>query len=168
MFDPGTLIIYSGEGVCRVECVGPLSMGGADPDKQYYTLQPLYREGKIFVPVDTRVFMRPVLTRKAAEDLVRRIPEIEFRICQERNLRLLTEHYQQLLQSHDCEDMLQLIKAVYAKRQENEAQGKKPGLVDERFLKRAEDILYGELAVALDLPKDGVCDYIVSRLETIG
>ena len=43
MFEPGNLIIYSGEGVCRVERVGPLEMSGSNPSKLYYTLQPVYR-----------------------------------------------------------------------------------------------------------------------------
>lgn len=165
MYQPGDLIIYSCEGVCRVECVGPLDLSGANRDKAYYTIQPLYREGKIFVPVDTGVFMRPIITRQEADALIRRIPDIEGEVYENRNLRMLNEHYQALLQSHDCEDMLQLIKAVYIKQKENLAMGKKPGLVDERYMKRAEDILYGELAVALGIPKDSVLDYITNILE---
>ena len=165
MYQAGDLIIYSSEGACRVESVGPIDLSGADRDKLYYTIQPLYREGKIFVPVDTGVFMRPVITRQEAQDLIRRIPDIEGEVYENRNLRMLNEHYQALLQTHDCEDMLQLIKAVYLKQKGNEAAGKKPGLVDERYMKRAEDILYGELAVALDIPKDGVLDYITRVLE---
>ena len=110
--------------------------------------------------------MRPIITREQAEALIRRIPEIEGEVYENRNLRMLNEHYQSLLQSHDCEDMLQLIKAVYTKQQDNLAQGKKTGLVDERYMKRAEDILYGELAVALDIPKQNVPDYITNILES--
>ena len=140
-------------------------MPGANKEKHYYTIQPLYREGKIYVPVDTTVFMRPIITRQEADALIRRIPEIKGEVYENRNLRMLNEHYQSLLQSHDCEDMLQLIKAVYAKQTENIAAGKKLGLVDDRYMKRAEDILYGELAVALDIPKDNVLDYITNILE---
>lgn len=166
MFRPGDLIIYSSEGACRIESISPLAMSGADRDKLYYTIQPLYREGKIFVPVDTGVFMRPVISRQEADALIRRIPDIESEVYETRNLRMLNEHYQSLLQSHNCEDMLRLIKAVYTKQQENLAAGKKPGLVDDRYMKRAEDILYGELAVVLDIPKDSVLDYITAALES--
>jgi len=165
MYQPGDMIIYGGEGVCRVEAVGTPEIPGTNPDKAYYTLTPLYRTGKVFIPTDTTVFMRPVISRPEAEDLVRRIPEIEASVYENRNLRLLNEHYQGILQSHSCEDMLLLIKAVYAKRQEVIAQGKKPGLVDERYMKRAEELLYGELAVALDIPKEDVCDYIAQIIE---
>lgn len=165
MYQPGDRIIYSSEGVCCVEQIGPLDLSEANKDKLYYTIQPLYRSGKIFVPVDTKVFMRPIISRQEADDLIRRIPDIEGEVYENRNLRMLNEHYQSLLQSHDCEDMLQLIKAVYTKQKENIAMGKKPGLVDERYMKRAEDILYGELAVALDIPRESVLDYITKTIE---
>lgn len=165
MFAPGDYIIYSGEGVCRVESIGPLDMSGANRSKEYYTLQPVYREGKIFIPVDTNVFMRPVISHNEAEELIRHIPEIRGEIYENRNLRMLNEYYQSLLQTHNCEDMLELIKAVYAKQRENESAGKKPGLVDERYMKRAEDILHGELAVALNIAKEDVPRYIANVLE---
>jgi len=165
MFQVGDLIIYSGEGVCRVESIGRPEMSGINKDKLYYTLSPMYREGKIFIPVDSKVFMRPILTREAALELIRHIPQVQTNICQERNLRLLNDHYQSLLQSHRCEDLLQIIKAVYLKQQETRAKGKKPGQVDERYMKRAEDMLHGELAIALDISKENVADYIRKTIE---
>lgn len=38
--------------------------------------------------------------------------------------------------------------------------GKKPVQIDQRYMKRAEDFLYGELAVALDIPYESVNAYI--------
>lgn len=37
--------------------------------------------------------------------------------------------------------------------------------MDERYRKRAEETLYGELAVALDIPKDSVEEYIKKIIE---
>ena len=37
-------------------------------------------------------------------------------------------------------------------------------MTDEKFLRRAEDLLFGELAVALDISRDKVTDYIADRL----
>ena len=73
MFSIGSLIVYSGTGVCRVEAVGPPPF---DPGSkvEYYTLIPLQSTGTIYVPVDTKVFMRPILSREAAQELIRRIP----------------------------------------------------------------------------------------------
>ena len=166
MFQVGDLIIYSGEGVCRVESVGTPDMRGINKEQLYYTLAPVYREGKIFIPVDTKVYMRPVLTRQAALDLIARIPHIRSDICRERAPRLLNEHYQALMQSHQCEDLVQIIKAVYLKQQEDRAKGKKIAQVDERYMKRAEDMLHGELAVSLGIPKEAVGELIRKSIET--
>lgn len=160
MYQVGEMIIYGGENVCKVEAVGPLALSGFKGDKQYYTLAPLYREGKIYAPVDTNVFMRPILSREEAEELVRNIPDIEAASCTDRNPRLLGEYYQRMIRSRSCVSMVQVIKTAYSKRKARQARGSKPGLVDERYMKRAEDLLYGELAVALDIPREEVGDHI--------
>jgi len=168
MYQAGALVVYGGEGVCRVESVGKLHMPGINREKDYYTLSPLYRDGKIYTPVDTKVFMRPVISKEEAESLIRAIPHIHAADCTERNLRILNEHYQALLRTHQCEDMVQIIKAAYERRQERTSHGNKPGQVDERYMKRAEDLLYGELAVALEIDRDCVEAYIQQTIEQDG
>ena len=54
MFAVGDLVVYGGEGVCRVEKIGPSELRGADKEKLYYTLLPLYRTGQVMTP-DGRV-----------------------------------------------------------------------------------------------------------------
>ena len=68
MFSVGDLIVYSETGVCRVEQIGPPPF---DPKakREYYTLSPMNCRETIYVPVDTQVFMRPILSREAAEEL---------------------------------------------------------------------------------------------------
>lgn len=165
MFQPGDLIIYGGEGVCRVEAIGPLALSGVKSDKLYYTLQPLYRTGTAFAPVEGKVFMRPVISREEAQALVRSIPHVREQHLEGRNLRMAGEYYQKLLSSHNCADLVQLIKTIYLKQQSAQAAGRKGGQVDERYRKRAEETLYGELAVALDIPKDSVEEYIRKTIE---
>lgn len=65
MFAVGDLIVYSETGVCRVEQVGAPPF---DPKakREYYTLSPLNSRETIYAPVDTQVFMRPILSRAAA------------------------------------------------------------------------------------------------------
>ena len=160
MYQPGDLIVYGGEGVCRVEAIGPLKLSDMKSDKLYYTLQPVYRTGTVFAPVAGKVFMRPIISREQAEALVRSIPQVQEQHLDSRNLRATGEYYQKMLSSHDCADLVQLIKTIYCKQQTAQAAGRKGGQVDERYRKRAEETLYGELAVALDIPKDSVEDYI--------
>lgn len=165
MYQIGELIVYGAEGVCRVEAVGPLDMHGAQRGVEYYTLSPLYRDGKIFTPVDTKVFIRPVMSREEAQELIARIPDIPEEIYENSNPRLLKEHYQTYLKNYDCEDLLRLIRAVYAKERSVAEKGRHLGQVDERSKRRAEEMLHGELAAALGLPVDEVPDYIRNIVE---
>ncbi len=160
MYQKGDLVIYGGEGVCKVEAIGPITLAGKQSEKEYYTLSPLFHEGVVYTPVDTKVFMRPVISKEEAHALIQQLPSIKAEVYENRNLRFLNEHYQSYLQSHDCTDLAQLIKAVYAKRQYAAQNGKKIGQIDEKYMKRAEDMLYSELAVALGIERNQVLAYI--------
>lgn len=165
MFNIGDLIIYSGEGVCKVEEIGNPVIGGKIADRLYYTLSPLYRSGRVLAPVEGKVFMRPVISREDAMALIEAIPATEEEACEERNLRMLTEHYQARLQQYDPMELVRVIKSVQKKRDLALSRGKKLGQIDERFMHRAEEMLYGELAVALKIEKNQVVSFIA---ETIG
>ena len=161
LYGIGDLIVYGSEGVCRVEDIGVPQLAGVNKERQYYTLKPLYREGRVFAPV----FMRPVITREAADALIRRIPEIEPEVYENSNLRFLNEYYQAQLQNYSCEGLLKLIRSTHAKREVMRGRGKKLGLVDERYMKRAQDMLHGEFAVALGIERGDVPAYIEQMLE---
>lgn len=165
MFKVGDLVVYGSEGVCRVEAVGTLPLSDVKSDREYYTLAPLYRTGTAFAPVDGKAFIRPILSRQEAEELIRSIPEIKEAPCTAKGARMLGEQYQKLLQSRDCGDLVQLIKTIYLKQQGAQAAGRRPGQVDERFRKRAEEMLHGELAAALGIGREEVAAYIQKALE---
>lgn len=167
MFDMGDYIIYGGEGVCVVEDIGCPNVSGANKDRLYYTLSPLYRTGRVFAPVDSPVFMRPVISREEAIELIKSMPGVTGELYENSNLRFLTEHYQRAIQAYDCTGLVKLIKDVYIKRAHVNALGKKLGQIDERYMKRAEDMLYGELAVALDIDRREVDGYVKNALAKI-
>ena len=76
MFAAGDLVVYGGEGVCRVERIGPSGMSYDDGDRLYYHLTPLYRSGMVLTPVDTGVLMRPVMTAQDAAGFLAALPAL--------------------------------------------------------------------------------------------
>ncbi len=156
MYRAGEFIVYGTSGVCKVEAVGKSPFEGEE-DKLYYTLTPVAGTETIYLPVDSPVYTRPVITRAQAERLIAAIPSIEEDHFTSHSLRMSTEHYQTVLRSHDCRELVQLIKAVYAKSRRS---GRRVSQIDQRYRKRAEDLLHGELAVALGIPIDEVQPYI--------
>lgn len=59
-----------------------------------------------------------------------------------------------------CGELAAMIHNVCRKRAWALRHGKKVSQMDERYLKRAEDQLYGELAAVLGLERGGVADLI--------
>ncbi|QIB69435.1 transcriptional regulator [Aminipila butyrica] len=169
MYKVGDLIIYGSQGVCRVEAIGLPEIGGIDPSKLYYTLSPVYSDGKIFIPVDTSIYMRPIVSKSEAKQIIQEIPHIQAEVIENQNYKAMEEHYKKLLSSHKCTDLIYIMKSVYVKRKAVRLQGKNLGQTDEKFKKIAEELLNSELAVALDIPRSEVNQYIedsVNRMET--
>lgn len=167
MFQKGDLIVYGNTGVCKVEDVGiPQHVSAAQEGRQYYTLTPVHSTGTIYAPVDSPVFMRKVITPQQAMDLIASIPHIRENPCRNRDQKLLAEHYRSLLQSHDCQDLVQLIKTVYLKQQTMNECGKKPGITDMQYRKRAEILLHGELSAVLGIPLEEIPQFIQQQLKT--
>lgn len=172
MYKIGDLVIYGNTGVCRIENIGPLAKvpsGKKDSERLYYTLKPLYQECVISAPVDSdKVFMRPIITKEEAEQLIDKIPSICAEAYHNRVLRQLEEHYTEAIKSHSCEDLVMLTMSIYAKKKCMEEQKRKFGAIDERYMKRGEDLLFGELAAALGIKRDEVSAYIENRTGRIG
>lgn len=162
MFRPGDLIFYGRMGVCRVERTEE-----AD-GRTFYHLAPLYQKCSIRTPADGPVFMRPILTRGEADALIDRIPGIPVRPVLARAVRELTERYQASISSPEAADLLALTMSIYAKKQQTIAEKRKFGAIDERFLREAESLLFGELAAALEIAPEAVPAYIQSRLAASG
>lgn len=157
VFSVGELVIYGGEGVCRVERIGPSTLSCADPNREYYTLCPVFHTGEVTTPVDTRVLMRPVMTAQEAEEFLAALPAMLPEAPGELSQRAAREYYQAAVSSFDCCRMVALLKMLYAKREAARRSGKKISQLDERCSKRAEDHLYEELAAALGIEKNAVC-----------
>ena len=99
-------------------------------------------------------------------DLIRRIPEISDDCGEDvSDWHALSAIYQEQLHSHDCTDLVHLIKSVYLKNRTNAENGRRPYKVDQEYQKRAEELLHSELAAALDIPMEQVAGFIAAELE---
>lgn len=165
MYQVGEKIVYGSVGVCEIEAVGSLNMQGVNKERDYYTMFPVYQSGRIFAPVDTAVFHRPIMTREEALALIGRIPDIRQDVYENRNPRLLNEHYQSYFKSGACEDLVRLIRSIYAKGKQAEGNGRRLSQVDETCMRRAEELLHNELACALGIRPEEVREFITRQIE---
>ncbi|OUQ17838.1 CarD family transcriptional regulator [Lachnoclostridium sp. An14] len=171
MFQAGDVIVCGTHGVCRVECVGPLDGGGisrsgVEKGRIYYTLVPVYeKESVVFTPVDNqKIVIRPVLSREKALDLIDGMPTAEMLTITDEKRR--ETEYREALYACQAEALVKVLKTIYARRRTRLARGKKATDADSRYMKLAEDCLYGELAVSLGLERDQVRGFIRDRIGT--
>lgn len=165
MFEKGAYLVYGNLGVCRVQDIVTRRFEGLDAAHPYYVLEPLYQGGVLYVPADNpKIFLRPVISAEEANRLIDTIPTLQGKAFHSRSAQELSAHYEQALQTHSCRDLIELTVSIYRKKEGLARQNKKFGRVDEHFMRRAEDTLHGELAVALGIPKDAVPDYIARRV----
>ena len=167
MFEIGELIIYGGNGVCRVEKIGPIDTGMGTKGRMYYTLNPLKnKDSRIFTPVDNeKVIMRPTMTKEDALALIDQIQNVEtLWIGDER--RRETE-YKEAVRKCDCREYVKIIKTIYLRKEARLADGKKVTAVDERYYAIAEENLYGELAVALGMDKAETKTFVEKRVKEL-
>lgn len=161
MFQKGEFIIYENSGVCRVEDNNvSLDMPSAHKGKLYYKLVPVYGSGTIFIPMDTSVYMRPIITKEQALELISKIPLVQEDTCKDMDFKALEQHYRASIKTHECEDLVQLIKTIFKKKQDMSDNGKKPGRADVQYMKQAESLLHGELAIALGVSIEEVPEVI--------
>lgn len=159
MYSVGDKIIYGENGVCTVVKIAPLDMSGASADKLYYHLAPLVGSGVYFTPVDSNAFMRPVISREEAEALIASIDSIEPAICTDTRFNHVDAFYKELFKQHSCEALVAIVKGLKGRMSEKKTKSSRA----ESTMKRARDILHGELSIALGIELSEVEEYICAR-----
>ena len=164
MYQVGEKIIYGSNGVCLIEEIKMIMAPKSDEEKAYYIIKPMFQECRISVPVDTKMFMRPIISEEEALALIESVPTVEAKPYYNTALRQLQDYYEKRIASRSCEELVALTLSIYRKREEMLSQKRKFGAIDERYMKRAEDLLFGELSVVLGISKGDVRARVQEKL----
>lgn len=166
MFQINDLVFYGSAGVCKVLDIRKPPKGYPVGEGQlYYCLKPLYDSGEIFTPVDTRVFMRSVISKGEAMALAEQASVMPVDSFSSNKRMELMEHFRGMLNSHDCRTLLCLIKTLHARAQQSIHLGRNPSAMEQDLKKRAEGLLYGEMAVALGKSVEQVEEGMLPRIQ---
>lgn len=169
MFKVGDYVICGNKGVCTVESITTLNIAGVDKEREYYILKPLYMGGStVYVPVDSsKESMRSVLKRDEAQKLIEAIPRIPLMVIT--NEKLTEQMYKDCIKKNSCEELVKMIKTIYLRKQKRIQAGRKVTAVDAKYSHMAEENLYGELAVALNMNRkdvEGCVTELMDGLQT--
>jgi len=154
MFGVGDYVVYGNKGVCQIKSVGSIDMPGVSREKLYYTMDQVFLRGStIFTPVDSDK-LRSVMTKDEANHLLEEFATLNPVWNSDGKDR--EKRFVEILRSADSRALCEMIIVLYRRREERIATGKKATTTDERYFHAAEDILYGELGIALGIARDEV------------
>jgi len=164
MFSVGDYVVYGDSDVCQISSIGVPEMKSHQPDgKQYYFLEPKFYKGVIYAPTDTKVSMRPVISRGEALELIASMPCIESLPCASGDKKKMIDHYDHLMKAHTCHSLAQTAKSIYLKYHVSGMKMKLPNTTEASFYKKASELLLQELSVAIG---ESIAD-VQRRIERI-
>ena len=136
-----------------------------DTDKEYYMLVPISeKSSKIYIPTDNAEGrIRKVISKEETLKFIKSIPEIDAKDIPNEKMR--EQEYKTSILSCNNEKIVSIIKSIYARKQERMEQGKKITTTDDKYFKRAEDVLFSELSFVLNIPKDKMEQFISDTIE---
>lgn len=150
----GDIILYGAQGICKIDCIQTKQIGKQKAD--YYVLKPIYNDNTaVFVPVDNELLtakMQNVLTKSQAEELAAKAADID--IVEAKDETQKRELYKAILSSSDREKLIALIKTIRLERDARRQNNKKLNINDEQTLRKAELLLYNELAFVYGVEPD--------------
>jgi len=165
MFAINSCVIYNSYGICKITDIRKEKFFGEEKD--YYILKPLNNESSTYyVPVDNGslpIKMKYILTKEEISELIKVIPDEKTKWIPDDRLR--SQKFKELLLLNDRKDLIQLIRTLYTRKQEQVAIGKKLMSVDEGVLAKAEKILFDEFALVLNIQPDEVVPYILQQMQ---
>lgn len=161
MYKINDVVVYRRE-VCRIVGKHKSDFTG----EQCYILVPYYDESgstKMQVPVSNKAgHLRDLVTKEQIQELIKETPDIDTLANKPANMK---SQYANLLKSDKLEDLVCIIKTSYGRNKARLEQHKKLASVDDEYLKRAEDYLFNELSVALNMTYDEAKDYFNAEVE---
>lgn len=165
MYEKGQYIVCGVNGVCVVQDITTLTLDGVDKNRKYYLLKPVFSNGStVYKPIDFEDNLRPALNREEALELIESVSSIgTLEIDSEKNLEKI---YKDAIHSCDPKLLISLIKTILLRKEKRLLKGFKITALDSRYFKQAEDSLYGELSVALDVPKNEMRAMILSKCDS--
>ncbi len=155
MYKIGDVFIYGSNGACEITNIKEEKF--ARETKIYYILSPFFDSREtIFVPVDNTALtakMKKVLSRSEIIEMIRSIPDCD--TIWDENANTRREEYRRIISAADRKELLSLLKTLHDQKQKMEECGKNLSVLDEKYYRKAQNIIHSEIAMVMELePKE--------------
>ena len=160
MFHVNDWIVYGTSGVYCVVNTDLPDPTGVEANRRYYELQANRQKCRTYVPMDSSIHIRPVVSRSEVEELIQEIPQLDIELCPERGKNAAERYYKELLQNSDCKTILGIVHTLSQRRSHLLKNGRHMSYTEEKYLKRGRDLLDNEFSVALGIPPEEVASFV--------
>lgn len=165
MYQVGDQVVYGVHGVCRVAAMEKQIV--SRKTVTYLVLEPVGQEGsRYLVPMQSEAAMakvRPILSPAELEALFHAPEVLADGWIAEENVR--KNSYRELIASGDRLGLMRMVHTLYIHKKNQAAAGKKVHMADDNFLRDAEKLLAGEIAVVLGLQNEEARMYLRNQLK---
>jgi len=154
MFNTNEYVMHKIYGVLQVAGTEDMIFDGTT--NTYYVCKTVFGHEKgitIKIPVNRVELLHPLITKEEAENIIDRIKTFDMTWISESKKRI--SNYEELLLGGEIEQLCAALNELYIHRDLIKFTNK-----DKEFVEKAEKIVLGEFAIALDIPYDSVKDYI--------
>ena len=157
MFQVGDMVCYGTTGACQITSHEARRYG--DRDVTCFVLKPVFDKSMtICVPENNEALVaciHPLMTKDELLALIRELPDQQVQCDPSPDAR--KQYYSETLKRGDHRELLRMVKAIYDFKKKRHAVGKRLSGFDEAAMREAENMLYTEFALVLDIqPKDVV------------
>ena len=162
MFSIGEKVVYGAYGV--MEIIDMRDVAFDDRIRKYYVLREAggNSSSETLVPTDNELVvshMKRLLTKEEMTDAIRRAKAVtDFDWLPDNRAR--AEHFKTVIASGDRVAILVMIRSIVEAGRLRAAEGKKNFLSDETAMKKAEKVLYSEIALVMEIPLSDVAEFI--------
>lgn len=130
----------------------------------YYILIPVNDNSLIVKLSVENKEIRNAISKDEVENIINKMPNIDIIDSDE---RLIENEYKKLMMNGSYEDLIKIIKTTYLRNKKRLNNNKKIGDKDAHYFKRAEEYLYTEFGIALNMTNNEVRDYILDKINNI-
>ena len=164
MFQVGDMVCYGTTGACQITSHEARRYG--DNVQNCFVLKPVFDKSMtICVPDGNPVLMgrmHPVMTRDEILALIRELPNEKVECDTNPDAR--KQYYNETLKNGDHRELLRMVKSIYNFKKKRHAMGKRLSGFDENAMREAENMLYTEFALVLDIQPKEVVPFIRREL----
>lgn len=157
-------VVYRMSEVCKLISVESRSFDGKNKI-EYFKLTPITSESSTYyVPVDRASdSLRKILSKDEIYSLLDSASSQEIEWNTDNRERKMM--FDEILKSADYSKIICMMKAIHLHRKERKCSGRKLMACDENVMRTAENVVYQEFSIALDMPVEEIEDFIIEQVE---